>query len=83
MKIDGAYARLRAERMELEEAVPPRPLLAWRDVDHVGMMGEGLCIRCFGVADDPRHWGSSLADARHTAGMPLAATVFRGIVLPA
>lgn len=76
--LDGAYGRLRKERLELEEAQPPRPLLVWRDVQHVGVMGAGLCVRCFGYADDPRHWGQALA---HTSGpYPLQGTVFRGLV---
>lgn len=64
--------------MNLEEAWPPRPMLAWRDVQHVGMMGERLCVRCFGFADDPRHWGQALASVN--GPYPLQGTVFRGLL---
>lgn len=75
--LDGAYARLRADRMNLEQAWPPRPMLSWRDVQHTGLMKHGVCIRCFGFADDPRHWSGSLVAAERL--YPLQATVFRGL----
>lgn len=80
MKIDNAYARLRAERLTSEYQYPPTPILPWRDINHIGVMRNGACLRCFGVADDPRHWESALADGSYAASYPLRATVFRGSV---
>ncbi len=40
---------------------PPPPILRWRDVPHRGLMSSGLCIICWGFADDPRHVGLDLA----------------------
>jgi hypothetical protein len=41
--------RLQRERVEAE---------AWiygRDEMHVGIMRQGMCMKCFGWVDDPRH----------------------------
>jgi hypothetical protein len=63
LTLDGAYAKRLVIADSLEAADPPRPLLPWRDQQHQGVMLSGICVRCFGFADDPRHSGVCLVRA--------------------
>lgn len=63
------------------EFAPPPPLLAWRDAAHRGMMKSGICLRCWGFADDPRHIYGNLVSAA-SARYDNAFLVFR-LDLPA
>jgi hypothetical protein len=58
--LDEKYAKRLVLAEGLEAADPPRPLLHWRDQQHQGCMLSGVCVRCFGFADDPRHNGACL-----------------------